>query len=280
MPRLTSLENNGEMSHGKFPRAAPSRPPWTRAQRATFRVIMSHNTLWEHEGYQVRRMDLTTAPGGDSAKLPQHFNTLIRHIGKSLYYPGVQHVKVQTDEGNGVLHTFLAWRGSRTFWIDQRWLSKAWEKIHGAPIVHIQALHGARAIRVQSAYVASQYVARQSGKVRLSYSQNTFGFPLRATWLAYRVSYRGFLGKVGYALWNDFLRGKTVPLPDGTYWNREHVKVHGPPVVDSCRSWCTRNDGGIVKPMYAPVTQFVIGNHVWQTRGPMFRWELAEGGIS
>jgi hypothetical protein len=52
-----------------------------------------------------------------------------------------------------------------------RWLSKTWEKIHGAKVVEIHELKGRKSERDIGYYVVGNYVSKQPIE-RMSYSQN------------------------------------------------------------------------------------------------------------
>jgi hypothetical protein len=75
-------------------------------------------------------MDLTTAEGGDPSKLSDHFEELNRRIKRKTGLEDIQYWKMTTREGNGVIHAILA--GNVSLYVDQKWLSEEWEKIHGA----------------------------------------------------------------------------------------------------------------------------------------------------
>ena len=91
-------------------------------------------------------MTLISIPQSDKKKLNYHFNLLVKQIEytfgfKMLYW------KVQTNEGYGVLHVVfrvvddklprkrkkgvLTSKRRRGF-VPHTWLSKTWDKIHGA----------------------------------------------------------------------------------------------------------------------------------------------------
>ncbi len=78
----------------------------------------------------MNRVDLTTAVGGDAFKLRRHLQELRRRVERDLGFNDLRLFVIETSEGNGVLHMVWAWRGSRSFFIEQEWLSQEWEKIH------------------------------------------------------------------------------------------------------------------------------------------------------
>lgn len=77
-----------------------------------------------------------------------------------------------------------AWKGSRSFFIEQEWLSQEWFKIHGAIIVYIQAMNlGPSSIRSVGRYFALQYLSDQRGAlVRMSYSWRRGELALGKSW--------------------------------------------------------------------------------------------------
>jgi hypothetical protein len=144
-------------------------------------------------------------------------------IEKTSYY------QVRTEEGQGVLHIFWAWRPGagervRSFWISQDWLSEQWKQIHGAPVVWINAYKpGNRSRNRLSRYVISQYVADQSGYVNMSWSwKRSMGFPLGAVWEILRKEWqtqsalrtmkgqRGLPKAILFRTWENLLAGHAV----------------------------------------------------------------------
>jgi hypothetical protein len=138
---------------------------------------------------------------------------------------------VRTEEGNGVLHVFWAWRvpdgeRPRQFWISQEWLSTQWQALHGAPIVWIEAYKPGRKSRHRvSRYVISQYVQDQSGHVNMCWSwKRSLGFPISKMWEEMRQQwsdrngYRRIRGEVEiprvvlYRTWEDLLAGHAILL--------------------------------------------------------------------
>jgi hypothetical protein len=185
---------------------------------------MSFMKVCEAEGYQVRHTILTTAAGGSPRKLAVHFRELMRRVEQKYNYESMAHAKVRTEEGNGTLHVMLAWKGRRVFWIDQKWLSEEWERIHGARVVYIKAINGKAHAKSVARYVATQYIAKQTGKTYFSANRQFFGFPLEKAWKAFRVSAGRHLGKSGIAAWGMFLAGKIVELSTGIVWDIAQVR--------------------------------------------------------
>ena len=91
-------------------------------------------------------MTLISIPQSDKKKLNYHFNLLDKQIEYTFGFK-MQYWKVQTNEGYGVLHVVfrvvddklprkrkkgvLTSKRRRGF-VPHTWLSKTWDKIHGA----------------------------------------------------------------------------------------------------------------------------------------------------
>lgn len=172
-------------------------------------------------------MGLTTAVGGDASKLPKHHAALRRRAERVWGFKGMEHFQVRTSEGNGVLHIFWAWKAApgfreKRFYVPKWWLSAEWEKLHGAPIVHIDKLTLSQgSVRDVSEYVVCQYVVNQKKDNELalegmSYSwRKTFGFPVVKVWKLFRETYAGVLRQGLIEKWGCFLCGETVMLIRG-----------------------------------------------------------------
>ncbi len=179
---------------------------------------------------------LSTASGGDASKLAYHHQRLRQRIEARLGFTAVQHYQVRTAEGNGVLHVFWAWRANngyrqRSFYVEQDWLSRQWQDIHGAIIVWVTRVKGGRVSRNKvSRYCMSQYVSGQAGYEYMSWSWGrTFGFPLVACWRAFKSIWLKRNGnghrQVLYAFWGAFLSGSAIPLGGGRYTSLEVVRL-------------------------------------------------------
>ena len=169
--RSSLLVNNGQSSI----------TPWGKKHRRQFQRLMTLLYRWESMGLSIVRLDLTTAVGGDPKLMTKHYEMLRRRIerkiGKRVHYWWVQ-----TQEGNGVLHTLMAAEGS--LYVEQEWLSEEWEEIHGAKIVYIKRYKkGTYSRRRVSKYLVSQYLAGQLGNVRMGWSwKRTFNIPISKAW--------------------------------------------------------------------------------------------------
>jgi hypothetical protein len=185
-------------------------------------------------GLSIVRLDLTTAVGGDPGSMTKHYQTLRRRIerkiGKRVHYWWVQ-----TQEGNGVLHTLMAAEGS--LYIEQEWLSKEWERIHGAYIVYIKRYKkGAYSRKKVSKYLVSQYLAGQSCTVRMGWSwKRTFNIPISKTWKLFCKLFKNKPFCVLLAKWQTFLRGelvdvggtKSISMEKGLFVNPEWRWAYG-----------------------------------------------------
>jgi len=126
---------------------------------------------------------LSTARGGDSGRLSDHHKRLRQSVERHLGFSGLEFVQVSTSEGNGVLHIVWAWRGSRSFYVPQAWLSSEWNRIHGAPVVWIAPIGGSRRdAHFTSRYMVTQYCVEQNGFKRLSWSWSRLPFALVSSW--------------------------------------------------------------------------------------------------
>jgi len=145
---------------------------WNRQQRRVFQRLTSWCTEAVGRGCKLVRVDLTTARGGRADLLRRHLQELRRRVERVYQFKGLEVFAIQTTEGNGVLHMVWAWRGERSFYIPQAWLSDTWADIHGAPIVYVQKMGLSRAdVRFVGRYFAVQYLADQRGAlVRMSWS--------------------------------------------------------------------------------------------------------------
>jgi hypothetical protein len=203
-PRSSLLVNNGQSSITE----------WGKKQRRQFQRLMTLLYRWESMGMSIIRLDLTTAVGGDAGKLTKHYETLRRRIEKKIGKQ-VHYWWVQTEEGNGVLHTLMAAEDS--LYVDHEWLSKEWEKIHGAIIVYVKRYKkGVYPRKRVSKYLVAQYLAGQLGNVRIGWSwKRTFNIPISKAWKLFCKLFRHRRIRVLLDKWQTFLRGELVDV-DGT----------------------------------------------------------------
>lgn len=145
---------------------------WTKQQKRIFSRSTSFCIEARSRGCQLFWVMLSTAPGGDSEKLLLHFQELRRRIERKFHYY-IEFLTVHTSEGYGVLHQIWAIKtiNDKPAWIGQDWLSKEWEKIHGAKIVYIKRMWGEdRGIHDVNRYMAQHYLTGQNKLVRMSWS--------------------------------------------------------------------------------------------------------------
>jgi hypothetical protein len=162
-----------------------------RKRRATYQHLMTLLNRWEYQRRSITRMDLTTANGGDPSKLSDHYEELIRRIKRKTGVKDIQYWRMTTREGNGVIHAILA--GSVSLYVDQKWLSEEWEKIHGAIIVYVKRYRGGSLSRGRvSRYLISQYMAGQDAQAHVSWTwETTFNVPIVKFWKQFKAASRG-----------------------------------------------------------------------------------------
>jgi len=122
-------------------------------------------------------------------------------------------------EGNGVIHSLLAAPGDQSLYVEHKWLSNQWRRIHGAPRVYVKRYRkGGFSKERVSRYLVSQYIAGQEAGVRLSCTwKETFGFPLEATWELFKAGARAEGRRDALDRWRGLLRGETVCPREGAY---------------------------------------------------------------
>jgi hypothetical protein len=187
----------GQLSSNIGGDAETQKGEWSRKQKRGYQRIRSLLWFWESHDFQVLWVMLSTAPGGDAKKLTYRHKLLRQRIERQLGYAGIEHYQVRTEEGNGVIHVFWAWRPqpgqrARRFWIHQSWLAEQWEQLHGASVVWIKAYQPGRQSRNRlGRYVISQYVQDQRGYVNMCWSwKRSLGFPIGVAWHALKTSWR------------------------------------------------------------------------------------------
>lgn len=189
----------------------PERAPWSRKQKRHYQTIMSVLHRWEHRSMSVVWVMLTTGKGGDRRKLREHLWELERRVCRERGKSKIEHVVVDTTEGNGVLH--ILWAAEGSLYVDQAWLSSEWEKIHGARYVWISRYRKGTRGRL-SRYMVSQYMSGQAGAgVRISWSwKTTFTVPIKAAWRAIKRASPSSHKRDLIALWERFLCGESLFL--------------------------------------------------------------------
>jgi hypothetical protein len=189
---------------------------WSRQQKRGYQRVSSILYYWLSHDYEVLWICLTGSKRSNSELLAKHHAQLRREVEYKLGFHGIEHFQVKTQEGNGVLHIFWAFKVSdgfrrNKFYVSQKWLSKRWHKLHQAKIVWIKRVRRYQrgTLKYLSRYTVTQYCASQSGYERMSWSwRRTFDFPMVACWYWFkRLSHnRSRL----LFWWYRFLRGQDI----------------------------------------------------------------------
>jgi len=135
---------------------------WTRQERRAYQRILSG--LYFHRGSRLRFFTLTTPPN-PKRPLNEAWKVLYMRLKRKGFIRA--YFKVITSEGqHGVIHV-LYFGSFIPHWL----LSKWWEEIIGAKIVDIRACKsGIRSAKRLARYVVSQYIVKQRGFKRFSWS--------------------------------------------------------------------------------------------------------------
>lgn len=130
-------------------------------KKRAFHRLISGFTRACYRGDRLRFMTLTSSSVSEYQLLSRHLQVLRKRISHAFgFLP--QYWKINTNEGNGVLH--VVFKGG---FIPQKWLSDAWNSIHGARIVDIRVLRGSP--RKLANYLVGNYLCKQSFE-RMSWS--------------------------------------------------------------------------------------------------------------
>ncbi len=154
-----------------------TRPPWSKKQWLTRRVVLDRLQYWQANRYQCLWITLTSSPDSPDQRLRRDFQTLRKRIKRELGFAAFQYVCVDTREGHGVLHMIWAWRDPNSqkrssFYIPFEWLQTQWQDIHGAFHVNVKRIgNSAKDSRRLSRYIVAQYCGDQYGLVRVSQSR-------------------------------------------------------------------------------------------------------------
>lgn len=163
---------------------------WTRQQRRIYGRCLSWMREASGRGCQLLWVMLSTAEGGDAGKLGRHFQELRRRMEKRFSFY-VEFFKVETGEGNGVLHMLWAIKRERPVYISQKWLSREWESIHGARVVWISRItQGPKSTRNVAKYLVSQYLGGQCALIRVSWSWKRARLSIGKAWCSFRREWR------------------------------------------------------------------------------------------
>jgi len=172
--------------------------PWGTRQCRSYQRILSGINRAQAEGKKLRVLTLTSAPGSPGGvQLSKNWQTLRKRIQRRM---GVrlEYFRMRTVEGHGVLH--IVYKGP---YISQKWLSKAWNSIHGAYVVFIQALHGRKRL---ARYLVSSYLAGHHAFSRSSWSWNWVFYGFVGYWK--RVIKTSLDMSTAIFKWNIMLRTK------------------------------------------------------------------------
>lgn len=200
--------------------------PWNNKQKRAFQRVISGMQMAEIQNRRIRFMTLTSSNvaydslNDDFRVLKARIKRLTPakllrdgyissrqlhnlYLNKPLNEPLIfEYFKVQTNEGNGVLH--IVYKGD---YIPQVWLSENWMDIHNAWDVNIKEIK--YDIKRTAMYVISQYVSNQDASfVRSSWSQGWcfHGFVAKWKWLK-----QWFSGDQLYDNWRRILREQAYP---------------------------------------------------------------------
>jgi hypothetical protein len=168
----------------------------SRAEKRRFHRLISGLNVGAAQNERVRFMTLTTATGV-KRHINKSFDALKKRIQRATYkkdgfrgFKFNRYFKLETEEGNGVLH--IVYRGR---FIPQEWLSKIWAKIHeGSYIVDIRELHWRRGTRKLTNYLIVNYLQSQK-TLRMSYGW-------KWVWLGFCRSWEHI--KFVYSHWSNF----------------------------------------------------------------------------
>lgn len=142
--------------------------PFDKKQKRIYGRLLSFCKEARGRGCDLLRVDLTTSDEASLRDITADFKSLRRYLERH-YGIEIGYFKVQTAEGNGVLHLVLAL--SRPVYIPQKFLSSLWYRYHASSVVYIQRMgRGTADMRRVSRYLCTQYLADQSALVRISYS--------------------------------------------------------------------------------------------------------------
>ncbi len=212
--------------------------PWTKQQRKIYQRLATWLTFYFSRGYQVLRLDLTSAEteSPDYRGMIINFKKLIARVEKTFGYD-VQYFYVQTKEGFGVLHTCIAMKHDNAVYVPFEWIKENWLELHGAFGVYIKRV-SSEVHRVNAArYMVSQYLSGQVMIRRCDYSRNDFPFSIAKVWKSFkdtisarmpdkwaeRVFGREIMRKEKmpswqvYKLWENLIKAGTVQIGDEVF---------------------------------------------------------------
>lgn len=151
--RITSGQKLACHQKKKIPSAKPQR---------IFHRITSGQKLARYQHKKIRFLTLTTSNQAKTKDLSRDIDVLIKRIRRK--QPNFQYIKLNTNEGNGVIH--LIYKGK---YITKKWLVWNWNDIHASYIVDIQNCDNDKNI---ASYLLSHYLSSQKcSYTYMSYSK-------------------------------------------------------------------------------------------------------------
>ena len=124
--------------------------------------LSSGQTLAYYRKQKLRFFTLTTSDKAKFYDISRDIDVLIKRIRRK--QPKFQYCKINTNEGNGVIH--LLYTGK---YISQKWLSYNWNDIHKSYIVDIRNCDNTLNV---ASYLVNHYLSNQKcSYVRMSYSK-------------------------------------------------------------------------------------------------------------
>jgi len=238
--------------------AAQRRTPEERKRGRLWHQLQSG--IARHKGERLRFLTLTSSTDEDvlplgkawqrlkdritrltPAKLLKggyiHANDIRKYYGGQLLKPlSINYLKVETREGNGVLH--VLYYGD---YIPQQWLSNHWQDLRGAYQVDIRSSSPSRAggSRGLASYILRQYVADQDALVRYSCGMRWVFRGSRRLFHAI-IKHEGFTS--GVLTWQRLMEKQWSP-PGPDAWVDTRGSWMKPP-KPRCRSWSGIDGGG------------------------------------
>ena len=211
---------------------------WSKKQKRSFNAIKTGLNLARRENKNVRFLTLTTSDiqsqevGYDERQLNGHHRKFKQRVqrmtpakmvkdgyikAKDLrkYYPELKpgqnlsydYFKIQTNEGNGVIHSLF--KGN---YLPYNYVVDNWNDLHNSWDVNIKAVkNGKESVQKVSSYVVSQYLSTQkSSYVRSSQCWHWLFRGYRKAWLNHLAQYMRDYTKQ----YKDFYGGWHAPYKD------------------------------------------------------------------
>lgn len=143
-----------------------SEEDWAKKRR--FRRVYHRVMSGLEKQGDVRFLTLTTSRLEDNASFQQHFRQLrMRLLRRQLL---IDYIRVPELTKSGLRHDHICFRGS---YIEQAYISHLWDKLHNAPIVHIEKVWGKSKI---ASYLASYMAKSPTGRYSYSWGWVWRGF--------------------------------------------------------------------------------------------------------